>query len=92
MDAGMKDCVAPDNSDFSMAGNTRQENVRQIQTGHDQWLLAIDAINTPVLLLDCDYHTVRANIEYVKRAGIPDFGMFVAESSCTNRARKRKCQ
>jgi diguanylate cyclase (GGDEF)-like protein/PAS domain S-box-containing protein len=47
-----------------------QTAYNHIQVGRDQWLFALDAVHSPVFLIDSKFRVVRANLDYAKHAGM----------------------
>lgn len=52
--------------------NEELEKVRkQIEHAHQEWMAALDVVEDPIFVHDKDFHILRCNLAYQRRAGIP---------------------
>jgi PAS domain S-box-containing protein len=58
--------------DSIKALNEELEKVRrQIEHAHQEWMAALDVVEDPIFVHDKDFHILRCNLAYQRRAGIP---------------------
>ncbi len=44
---------------------------KKLEYAYDEWINALDAVNDPIFMHDMEFHILRCNDAYQKRAGIP---------------------